>query len=313
MSGFVFPRRLQRSGSRPAAAQQQVVINLSDESDVEMEDVSDNQAGTDILHVPQCLNAVPPQTGPLNRHLERPVSVYADSDVVFRSCLMLRQYLLEPIPQPRGVLATGHPAEALALTCLQQGLAPWSSLLQIAQLLPQIRNARSSDDLSCGSLPPMSFMSGASARGPNVSLTQNMRTYPGVTRLLALIIQAIDPSHRFSSFSLTLNTCTRPHRDGHNARQSCNLLIPCSEFEGGGIWLQHSSGSIRLDPQGPTGCIMDVSSPIRFQPHRLHATMPWTGNRLMLIAFHVRYTGLLTVEALDELADFGFHVDPGLD
>ena len=314
MSGFVFQRRLRRN-SAPAGDGQGVVILLSDASDIEMEgEAADGSEHTGVTHVPQCLGENMGGTGPVNRHLELPVSVYADSDAVFRSCLMLQQYLLEPVPCPRGVQAEAHPAEAIALTCLQQGLAPWSSLMQIARLLPQARNPRFMDDASSRTgMSVLSFTTGASARGPNVSLTQNMRSFPGVSRLLALIVQAIDPMHRFSSCTLSLNTCARPHRDSHNSRQSCNLLIPCSVFEGGGVWLQNSNGSIRLDSDCPPGCVMDVSSPLRFRPHCLHATMPWTGDRLMLIGYHVRYTGLLPVESLDELADFGFNVDPGLD
>ena len=238
MSGFVFPQRLCRRSQLEGVGHSTVIV-LSDESDVEMGKVAVD-SGSDpsgFVHVPQCVAGAPPHTGPLNRHLEQPVSVYADSDAVFRSCLMLQQYL-----------PNGHPAEAVALTYLQQGVAQWSSLMQIARLLPQARNPRFADASNCGQSSSLSFTTGASARGPNVSLTQNMRLFPGVSRLLALIIQAIDPAHRFSSCTFALNTRARPHRDGHNSRQSFNLLIPCSEFEGGGIWYcrtaQVASGSI---------------------------------------------------------------------
>ena len=130
-----------------------------------------------------------------------------------------------------------------------------------------------------------------------------MRDYPRVTQVLAMImiIQAIDPEHRFSSCTLSLNTGASPHRDSHNAPGSNNLLVPCSAFDGGGIWLQNEKGSVRLEADGPLGSVMEVTSPIRFSPSQQHATMPWHGDRLVLIAFHARHLNNLPVEELVDL------------
>ena len=80
-----------------------------------------------------------------------------------------------------------------------------------------------------------------------------------------------------------------------------------------GHWLQNEGGSVQLEPAGPLGSIMDVTSPIRFSPFQQHATMPWHGNRLVLVAFHVRHLANLPVEDLVDLTDCGFSIDPGLD
>ena len=262
-----------------------------------------------IIHVPQC-----PQdmfAGSLNRLLEQPVPVYAQSDSVFRACLQLQKYLLEPIPRP--ISDDMHPAELQATQCLCTGEASWADLLRIARLLPLPRQPRFPQYAPVGELAPTSFTTGACACGPNVGITRNMKDFPRVTQVLAMIIQAIDPEHRFSSCTLSLNTGASAHRDSHNARGSSNLLIPCSSFQGGGIWLQNDKGSIQLEPAGPFGSVMDVTSPIRFHPLQQHATMPWHGNRLVLVAFHVRHLSNLPVEDLVDLTDCGFSIDPGLD
>ncbi|CAE7820370.1 kptA [Symbiodinium necroappetens] len=49
---------------------------------------------------------------------------------------------------------------------------------------------------------------------------------------------------------------------------------------------------------------MDVTSPIRFSPFQQHATMPWHGDRLVLVAFHVRHLDNLPVEDLVDLTDW---------
>ena len=89
--------------------------------------------------------------------------------------------------------------------------------------------------------------------------------------------------------------------------------VPCSIFEGGGLWLQNDRGSVRLESAGPLGSIMDVTSPIRFSPSQQHATMPWHGDRLVLVAFHVRHLANLPVEDPVDLTDCRFSIDPGLD
>ena len=267
------------------------------------------QASHGAIHVPQCPRDM--FAGSLNRILEQPVQVYAQSDTVFRACLQLQKYLIEPIFRP--ILADMHPAEIHATHCLCTGEANWTDLLRIAQTLPLPRQSRFPEYASTGELAPVSFTTGACARGPNVGITRNMKDFPRVTQVLAMIIQAIDPEHRFSSCTLSLNVGASAHRDSHNARSSSNLLVPCSIFQGGGIWLQNDRGSVQLEPAGPFGSVMDVTSPIRFSPFQQHATMPWHGNRLVLVAFHVRHLSNLPVEDLVDLADCGFSLDPGLD
>ena len=237
--------------------------------------------------------------------------VYAQSDAVFRACLHLQKYLIEPIPRQVG--ADMHPAEIHATHCLCSGEVKWADLLCIAQQLPHSKKPRFPQFESTGELPPVSFTTGACARGPNVGITRNMKDFPRVTQVLAMVIHAIDPEHRFSSCSLTLNVGASAHRDSHNARGSYNLLVPCSMFQGGGLWLQNDRGSVQLEPGGPFGSVMDVASPIRFRPLQQHATMPWHGNRLVLVAFHARHLSNLPVADLVDLADCGFSLDPGLD
>ena len=62
------------------------------------------------IHVPQCPRGI--FAGSLNRILEEPVPVYAQSDTVFQTCLQLQKYLIEPITRP--ITADLHPAELIA-------------------------------------------------------------------------------------------------------------------------------------------------------------------------------------------------------
>ena len=90
------------------------------------------------IHVPQCPRDM--FAGALNRILEQPVPVYAQSDTVFRACLQLQKYLIEPISRP--ILADLHPAELQATHCLCTGEVNWADLLRIAQMLPRPRQPR---------------------------------------------------------------------------------------------------------------------------------------------------------------------------
>ena len=167
------------------------------------------QAPHGAIHVPQCPRDM--FAGSLNRILEEPVPVYSQSDTVFRTCLQLQKYLIEPISRP--TLAGMHPAELHATHCLSTGEANWADLLRIAQLLPQQRQSRFPQYASAGELAPACVTTGACARGPNVGITRNMKDFPRVTQVLAMIIQAIDPEHRFSSCTLSLNAGASAHRD----------------------------------------------------------------------------------------------------
>ena len=107
--------------------------------------------------------------------------------------------------------------------------------------------------------------------------TRNMKQFPWVSRLLAHVLGVVDSSFRFSSCTLSRNVCSAPHRDSFNAQGSYNLVVPCSKFQGGEIWVQNPEGGTYLSPQGVPGTMWDASTPTRFDPRAQHATVQWGG------------------------------------
>ena len=201
------------------------------------------------VHCPQC--SPDKYSGSLNRILEQSVPVYAQSDAGFRACLHLQKYLIEPIP--RQVRADMDPAEIHATHFLCAGEVKWADLLCIAQKLhtpdsPAFRSMRLLESFLLCVLPQE-----LATRGPNVGITRNMKEFPRVTQVLAMVIHAIGPEHRFSSCSLTLNVGASAHRDSHNARDSYNLLVPCSTFQEGRSFGSRMTGEVFSSNQaGPS-------------------------------------------------------------
>ena len=49
--------------------------------------------------------------------------------------------------------------------------------------------------------------------------------------------------------------------------------------------MEDSEGRSQLSPDGPRGHLMDLHAPTAFSPQALHASLPWVGTRLLLIAY----------------------------
>eukprot|EP00439_Symbiodinium_sp_Y106_P072398 s3590_g13.t1 len=264
--------------------------------DIDMLNGDDAEEGPETADPFQMLRDLPPATAR---------GVYAGCDELLRACIEQQRYFVAIQKVPMALQESR--VEAMAGVSLSCGCVTWRQLECILRLLPTDRTPRWAQSRSLNdSEAPKTFLTGAWARGPHGGLSRHFRDYPVTSRLLAAIIRAIDPDFRFSSCTLSRNTCAKPHRDSHNSPGSMNLIIPCSRFEGGGLWLQHGSGTTALDSSGPPGFVMDVCSPLRFAPSDLHATLPWQGCRLVLIAFHVRNVHKMSVEDLTQLQEAGF-------
>ncbi|CAE7484241.1 GIP [Symbiodinium sp. CCMP2456] len=124
-------------------------------------------------------------------------------------------------------------------------------------------------------------------------------------------------SATWSTFSLHRNLSVKRHRDSHNARDELSYLIPISDFRQGGLWTQADIGEVIGDDEvvivdGKRGRVKPLQSEegtkevVSFNPRRWHATMPWTGDRLVLAVYKVR--GLNKIKAADEdvALDLGF-------
>ena len=135
-------------------------------------------------------------------------------------------------------------------------------------------------------------------------MTNNSSLFPSTTTVLASIVHTWNPEHRFTTCTLTLNMVATPHRDSRNLRGSLNMSI---EFTGGQLFIEDPCGRTRPSAEGPLGHMLSLQEVTSFVPHRLHATPPWSGTRLLLLAHHIGQYRRLTESAWRNLSFCGFH------
>ena len=109
-----------------------------------------------------------------------------------------------------------------------------------------------------------------------------------------------------TTISLICNVQSLIHMDSHNDDQTCNLILPFSVYGGGELWVEHNAGNIKLTTDGPSGILHNTPEPVIFQPRKRHATMPWTGQRYSLIAYHVRQAERIPRHDVQYLTQLGF-------
>ena len=131
----------------------------------------------------------------------------------------------------------------------------------------------------------VSFCSGAYGQGPLFGLRRNTSLFPWGTLLINRDIRAC--THKtFTSFVLQRNTTMTAH--------SVNVVLPCSTFRGGGLWLE----SPDADCPSMDGRLRDLTmSGITFNPHQWHETCPWEGHRITIAAYTVK--AVRTLEPVD--------------
>ena len=238
------------------------------------------------------------------------VSAYGARLEFLPECLQQQKYLLCPLLKfiPRPVQDCTCEAESMARRCLEAGVVHWHQLkLLLTQLEVASPKRWNRVQGQMGMSSPRSFYAGAWSRGPLKGLTKTMRTHPNTTALLANVIRALDASFCFTSVTLALNIQSPPHKDAQNNKEHDNLLLPCSRWTGGQLWLQDPEGSIALCHDGPLGKFLETDAPTRFHPHSLHATAPWSGDRLVLIGYHANHVQQLPSEDYLKLLFYGFH------
>ena len=82
-----------------------------------------------------------------------------------------------------------------------------------------------------------SFSARCYAKGGIVGLRSACRKYPVACAFLNQFVRSVRPDFKYSSISLFQDLRTGLHKDSKNAAVD-NLLIPVSDFKGGGIWLE---------------------------------------------------------------------------
>ena len=180
-----------------------------------------------------------------------------------------------------GVTLPKHPAELFSRQVLLERMPTRGDILHLFHLLPR-------EDASRGGADPLAFGCGCWVHDNRFGLRRNNQLFPLSVQLLNSFVLHIRPCHRWTSLVLFCDVRAPRHRDVRNSFDP-NLVVAISDFEGGEIFVVRADGD-RVVHQGDEtlrGVVLDP----RQQPCLLHAraeehfTLPWTGQRLVLVAF----------------------------
>ena len=202
--------------------------------------------------------------------------------------------------------------ERLALDLLGRDCISFDDLRCVLDLLPDKTAARRRGKL-CDALPGQKcFSSGAFTFAHSTGLQCNTETYPRTTQLLTSILRGMSSTSRFATVTLQRNIQIQMHRDLGNQPGTENIIVPCSRWMGGCLWVRNDGGTHLLDPQSGSGTMIRVGLPFAsFDPHQPHATTPWSeGDRTILIGSTPRQLDRLTCSHRQQLSDLGFRL-PG--
>ena len=155
----------------------------------------------------------------------------------------------------------------------------------------------------------LSYAVGAFALGGLHGIMHATMDFPWVTRLLVAVVRGCCHNHVFSAVALHCNQRMSPHVDTHNADGRPNLLVPCTRWSGGGLWVSDNKRARTLSADSEAGRIIHITQPyIIMNPHVLHATMEWAGNRVLLVAYAVADPHKWLASDRQKLSDLGFSV-----
>ena len=156
-----------------------------------------------------------------------------------------------------------------------------------------------------------SFTSGLFRLGGVLGLRTSSQQLPLVTRVINKFACNRVPRFGYTTFSLFNNVATGPHKDFHNAHLD-NVIVSLGGFTGGGIWIQESGGSTPC-PDDPSllGRVLNFrNGTIRLRAKTtVHSTMPWKGNRTVLVLFSAKHPSDISSDLCSELRDLGFPID----
>ena len=169
-----------------------------------------------------------------------------------------------------GPAAEDVESEVLAAQCLAEGTVNEAQLLNLSNLLVDEDRVRDSLVRIPGQ---RSFTTGAYQRHGKVGLRRNTVGFPCATELLTRLLTTKFRDGAFTSMALFRDLQQPPHRNYDN------LLLACSSFKGGEVWLQCDGGSeLRvIGGEQFRGSICRLSSiPIYGIPRSLGSAAGWS-------------------------------------
>ena len=165
-------------------------------------------------------------------------------------------------------------------------------------------------------LPPAYITFGVYVHGGLVGITNVSRAYPYLTQVLARLLNETQPDHPFTSISVSCNVKAKPHRDVYNSLAIPNLVVPITYPQHGGeIWVAGSPGpnqqtkSLMCAGKKLSGALHCLRESMLLDPHVWHATLPWSGNRILLVGYATKAYFKVSGEEEDWLRKHGFPLD----
>ena len=131
--------------------------------------------------------------------------------------------------------------EMRALNHLRRGYIAEDDLVLLSQQLPDETRIRESAARVAGQ---RSFTTGAYIQREEIGLRRNLRDFKWTSELLARLLASSFPGKPFTSLALFRDLKQPPQRDSTNGPEE-NLLLACTSFQGGGLWVQKDGGSVR--------------------------------------------------------------------
>ena len=212
---------------------------------------------------------------------------------------------LDPAKQEvKKAMQSGDP-EAVATLVNRQAKVAARDLSLLLDLLP-------SESLrwSGASQPTAkSFQAGSFVHGGVRGIRSTTRKFPECTKAICTYVRQLFPTLTFGTVGLFRDVCAIPHRDSNNEAFTDNAIAALSSFEEGGLWMEDPDGTVAMDFQGKA--VIGVKVPVdrrgfRFDGRRLHAALPWSGRRDVVVAYMARGPELLTTADQCSLRQAGF-------
>ena len=136
------------------------------------------------------------------------------------------------------------------------------------------------------------WTTGAFSKDNVVGCRRNLRSFPHVTKVLCAFLRRVAPGFPFSAIAFFRNQLALPHQDVNNSTSVANVIVPLTSFQEGGIWIQSQSCHEVLPGQDHLGggrvLSLKVGKPALLAHHCVHASMPWHGDRVLLVGFSPR-------------------------
>ena len=209
-----------------------------------------------------------------------------------------------PDAEAKRAMQSGDPEVVAALVNKQAKVEP-EHLSLLLDLLPS-ENLRWTGD---SRRTAKSFQAGSFVHGGVRGVRSSTRKFPEATKASCAYVRQLFPAFTFGTVGLFRDVCAMPHRDSNNEAATDNALAALSTFKGGGLWMEDPDGDVAMDFKGKK--VMGVGIPVdtrgfRFDGRRLHATMPWSGRRDVVVAYMARGPDLLEPSDQSYLRGMGF-------